>query len=438
VSVGDAQVAYQISGEGPLDLLYFYGVGSHIELHRDHPHHAEFFTRLAAFSRLIVFDLRGTGGSDPLPNEALPSWEDWADDVRAVLDAAGSARAAIYAESAAGPVAMLFAATQPERVRALVLANTAARFLVADDYPIGASPAQAAAAVKWFSRVWGTDEMLRVTGGAMARDPEWSAALTRMFRAAATPRAAAAQYRYLFEHVDVRAALPAIQVPTLVIHTTGNPSLSIEHGRYLAEHIEGARLLEVPGASSGWSSYADMRKIVDEVSEFLTGQQASADIDRVLTTVLFTDLVGSTERVAALGDEGWRLQLDAHDRAVRRQLHRFRGREINTTGDGFLAAFDGPGRAIRCARAITDAASSLGLSVRVGLHTGECEVRGDDLGGVAVHIAARVGSAARPNQVLVTRTVRDLVAGSGIEFTEGGEHELKGLPGTWSLFAVEG
>jgi pimeloyl-ACP methyl ester carboxylesterase len=203
--------------------LYFYGVGSHIELHRDHPFHAEFFTRLAAFSRLIVFDLRGTGGSDPLPNEALPSCEDWADDVRAVLDAAESPRAAIYAESAAGPVAMLFAATQPERVQALVLANTAARFLVADDYPIGASAEQASAVVKWFSRVWGTDEMLRVTGGAVARDPEWSAALTRMFRAAATPRAAAAQYRYLIEHVDVRAALPAIQAPTLVIHTHREP-----------------------------------------------------------------------------------------------------------------------------------------------------------------------------------------------------------------------
>jgi class 3 adenylate cyclase len=432
VAVGEADVAYQVLGDGPFDLLFFSGLGQ-IDLQWSYPPWATQLARLATFSRLVLFDRRGTGASDGVLH-AAPTWEDWTDDMAAVLDAAGSERAAIVAFIDGGPTAVLFAAMRPERVSALVLGNTTARFMVDDDYPVGMSPEFVDAGMKMIRRTWGTPDFVRAFAGA--NDPEEVRWLTMYFRAAATPRTAAAQYRYMIERLDVRRALPLLQAPTLVLHNSGNSIVPVEHGRYLADQVAGAKFVELPGQGVGMTSQ-NAALIIDEIEEFLTGVRPAVEVDRILTTVLFTDIVGSTQRAVSLGDKRWRALLDAHDRAVRDQLRRFRGREIKTTGDGFLASFDGPARAIRCARAISEAGRELGIELRAGLHTGECEVRGDDLGGVAVHIAARVGAVAGPGQVFVSTMVKDLVAGSGIEFADRGEHQLKGLPGSWRLFSVE-
>jgi len=434
VAVGDADVAYQVVGDGPFDLLYCYGMGSHVELFWDSPGTAELLPRLASFSRLIFFDRRGTGVSDGVSRNAIPTWEEWTEDIVAVLNAAGSKRTAILAATDAGPVAILFAATHPEMVSALVLLNTSSRYLEADDYPIGASPDFVDAFVELLATQWGTPELTRLLVPSMAEDAEYIDATSRLIRSSVTPRTAAAQYDYILRSVDVRHALPLIQVPTLVLHVSESSFIPLAHGHYLAEHIAGATLIELPGADTG----PDPNSVVaDEVAEFLTGERPVVEVERILTTVLFTDIVGSTAQAASLGDQRWRSLLDSHDTAVRGQLHRFRGREINTTGDGFVASFDGPARAIRCAQAISEAVDKLGIDVRVGLHTGECEVRGDDLGGLAVHVAARVAALATPGEVLVSGMVKDLVAGSGIEFDERGERELKGVPGSWKLFAVQ-
>jgi class 3 adenylate cyclase/pimeloyl-ACP methyl ester carboxylesterase len=436
VAVGDADVAYQVLGDGPIDLLYFYGLGSHIEVFWDDPEWAGFLEGLASFSRLIFFDRRGTGASDGVSRNALPTWEEWAEDVGAVLDAVGSTQTAILASLDAGPIAVLFAATHPERVSALVLLNSAARFVEADDYPIGAPVEAAHMIVDAIQAGWGTPDFSILTNPSVADDPERKRLIARALRAAATPRTAAAQYSYILLHSDVRHALPFIQSPTLVLHVRESPLVPIEHGRYLAEHIQGATLVELPGADLGPTS--PHYSVSDEVTEFLTGERPVLDLERILTTVLFSDIVGSTQQAATVGDQRWRALLDNHDRAVRDQLRRFRGREINTTGDGFVASFDGPARAIRCAEAIAEVTRKLGLQLRLGLHTGECEVRGNDLGGLSVHIAARVAGLAGAGEILVSGIVKDLVAGSGIDFIERGEYELKGVPGTWKLFAVEG
>jgi len=325
---------------------------------------------------------------------------------------------------------------QPERVRSLVLANTTARFTIADDYPIGVPPEALDLLVAMIRSQWGTPAGMRVFFPSLHADVEFLEWAAKTTRAAATPRIAAAYYRYVGETLDVRQALPLIQAPTLVLHNTQNPAIPFEHGRYLAEHIVGATFVELPGPDTYLFAGNASSMAATEIAEFVTGERPP-DIDRILTTVLFTDIVGSTERVAALGDQRWRSLLDAHDRAIRDQLRRFRGREINTTGDGVVASFDGPARAIRCAQAISHETSLLGINVRAGLHTGECEVRGDDLAGLAVHIASRVGALADPGEVVVSSTVKDLVAGSGIEFRHRGEHALKGVPGTWRLFAVK-
>jgi class 3 adenylate cyclase len=435
VAVGDADVAYRVMGDGPFDLVYFYGLGSHIDMHVDNPRVGKWLNALASFSRVIFFDRRGTGASDSLARNAMPAWEEWADDLRAVLDAAGSVRTAICATQDAGPIAMMFAALQPERVSALILANTTPRYLEADDYPIGVPQATVDAVVETVGSLWGTEELATVINPGRANDAEYARTLARRLRAAATPRNAAAQLRYILENVDVRSVLPLIQAPTLVLHADQNPMVPIDHGRSLASHIPGAKFLEVPGAGIVFDD-GESALVLDEITEFLTGERKAVDIDRMLTTVLFTDIVASTEHLASLGDRRWSAKLDAHDRTVREQLRRFRGREINTTGDGFHACFDGPGRAIACARSITQAAHELGIEVRAGMHTGECEVRGDDLAGLAVHLAARIGSLAGPGEVLVSTTVKDLVAGSGLEFVDRGEHQLKGIPTTWRLFAV--
>jgi class 3 adenylate cyclase len=435
VAVGDADVAYQVVGDGPLDLLYCYGLGSHIELSWDIPAFAELLSRLAAFSRLIFFDRRGTGASDALSRNAMPTWEEWTEDIVAVLDAAGSKRTAILASLDAGPIAILFTAMHPEVVSALVLHNTSGRYMEADDYPIGVSPESIDALIGLVASGWGTSDLFRLVNPSLADDPESLRALSKAARSSVTPRSAAAQYDYILRNQDVRSVLPLIQVPTLVLNVNDSPFVPLALARYLADHIDGATFTEIPGGNL----LVDTDNVVaDEVAEFLTGHRPLFKVERILATVLFTDIVGSTAQAASLGDQRWRSLLDAHDKTVREQLKRFRGTEINTTGDGFVASFDGPGRAIGCALAITEATGKLGVELRVGLHTGECEVRGDDLGGLAVHIAARVGALAAPGEVLVSGTVKDLVVGSGIEFGDRGEHELKGVPGTWKLYSVVG
>jgi class 3 adenylate cyclase len=436
VAVGDADVAYQVIGDGPRDLLVFNGLGFNAEVAWLIPEFCEFFERLASFTRLIVFDRRGAGASDHIPRNAIPTWEDFAEDAGAVLDAVGSKQAAVFAPLESGPMALLFAATHPDRVDTLILLNTYARYLVADDYPIGVALGYLDTLLEMLKAGWGSPGFSRVVFPSRADDPEFLDRIGRMQGSSLTPRAVAAQYDYILRNIDVRQSLPLVRVPTLVLHARENNFVPFVQGRYLAEHIDGARFVELPGSDLGYIG-DNATRTSDEIAEFLTGERP-VEVERILATVLFTDTVGSTQRAATLGDRRWRSILDAHDKAVREQLRRFRGHEINTTGDGFVASFDGPARAIRCAEAISEATGNVGVELRMGLHTGECEVRGDDLGGLAVHIAARVGAQASPGEVLVSGTVKDLVVGSGIEFRDRGEHELKGVPGTWKLFAVEG
>lgn len=431
-------MAYQVFGNGPPDLLYAGGMGSHIEVYWQWPPFAEQMRRLSSFSRVILFDRRGAGLSDPVARNAMPTWEDWAEDMTAVLKAAWSDRAAVFGWLDAGPPAMLFSAMHPERVSALVLVNTAARTLVDTDYAIGLSPETIDALRSFVASAWGTTEFASIGTPGVARDPEWVRLLATAQRASMTPRAAAAQFDYVVRTSDVRWALPLIQVPTLVLHALGNPVVPIELGRFLAEHIPGASLVELPGADLGPTAPRNQKSITDEVTRFLTGDQPTVEVDRVLTTVLFTDIVQSTDTAAALGDTHWRALLDSHDRLVREEIRRFRGTEVKTTGDGFLVSFDGPARAIRCAQAIVSHSGDLGIGLRMGLHTGECEVRGQDLGGLAIHIAARVSALAGPSEIFVSATVKDLVIGAGIEFEDRGDYELRGVPGTWRLFSVVG
>jgi class 3 adenylate cyclase len=430
VDVGGAEVAYQVVGHGPPDVVYVAGFG-HVDVRWDDPVWGAFLERLASFSRLILFDRRGTGASAAIPDTAMPTWEEWADDVRAVLDAGGSERTVVFAENDGGPTGLLFTAMQPERVSALILANATARRLRTDDYPIGIAPEELDDRVKMWTAGWGTPDMVPRVFPSRANEPEFAQWLAKFLRACVTPKNAAAQLRYIFESLDAREALPLIQAPTLVLHSKSNLAYSIEEGRYLADHIDGAKFVELPG---GDVAVFTSPTAVGEITEFLTGERPEVEVDRILTTLLFTDIVGSTERAASVGDQAWRSLLDAHDRTVRDHLRRFRGREINTTGDGFVASFDGPARAIRCALAMAEATRALELDLHLGLHTGECEVRGDDLGGIAVNIAARVSSLAGPGEVLVSSTVKDLVAGSRIDFVDRGEHQLKGVPGSWKLF----
>jgi class 3 adenylate cyclase len=434
VPVADADVAYQVVGEGAYDLLHFYGLGAHIDLIWEAPVASGFVRRLASFSRLILFNRRGTGASDAVTGDAIPTWEDWTDDVHAVLDAAGSERTAIFASLDGGPIALLYAAMHPERVSALVLHTTAARYTQTSDYPIGATPDEVTSLVELVRSSWGTPEFVSLTAPSMAGDQEYLRFGAKWFRASGTPRAAATQFEYTLRNLDVRHVLPLIQVPTLVLHVKDNILCPIEHGHYLGEHIPGATFLEVPGSDIAITPvHLD---VADTVAQFLTGHVPAVEPTRILATVLFTDIVGSTERAAIEGDAKGRALLDSHDHLVREQLRRFSGREINTTGDGFLASFDGPARAIRCARALIQAAGELGIEIRAGLHSGECELRGDDLAGLSVHIAARIGALAGSGEVVVSATVKDLVIGSGIQFDDRGEHFLKGVPGAWRLFAV--
>ena len=431
-SVDGADVAYQIVGDGPIDLLYCIGLASNIELIWDSRLAGGFFSQVASFSRLILFDRRGTGASDPIPNNALPPWEDWVEDIKAVLDASGSEQAALVGELEAGAMAVRFAVTNPERVRALGLLNTTARYLIADDYPIGLHSENVEHGFDLIKAFWGTREMAEYIYGPVAEDPDFVENWIRTACATLTPGAAATQWRHFAETVDVRGELGLVQTPTIVMHHSEDPVIPLSHARYMADRIPGARFVEWPGKTD----HEMMGEVAEELGLFLTGESHGFEIDRILTTVLFTDIVGSTERAASLGDRRWRQTLDAHDAVIRKLLRDHRGREIKTTGDGFMASFDGPGRAIRCAQAVTATAAELGLETRAGLHTGECEVRGDDIGGLSVHIAARIGALAAAGEVLVSGTVKDLVVGSGTQFIDRGEQELKGVPGSWKLFAL--
>ena len=433
VTVGSADVAYQVLGDGDTDLLYCYGLGSHLEMFWEVPESTDYLRRLASFSRLVFFDRRGTGASDGIDRNAIPTWEEWTEDMMAVLDAVGSKRAAILASLDAGPIAILFAAMHPERVSSLILVTTSARYAFAEDYPIGLGPEDVEAMVAFVRETWGSLNMACMTNPSLPPGGDLVKKLARVIRCSATPRTAAAQFDVIFRN-DARGALPLVQAPTLVLHARENILVPLEHGRFLADNIKGARLVELAGGDVGLTPAT--YPIIDEVAEFITGERPVIEIDRILTTILFTDIVGSTETAAALGDQRWRAVLDAHDHAVREELRRFLGREVNTTGDGFVASFDGPARALRCAEAITEATASNGLQLRIGLHTGECEVRGEDLGGLSVHIAARVAALAGPGEVLVSGTVKDLVIGSEIEFVDRGERELKGVPGIWKLYAI--
>jgi pimeloyl-ACP methyl ester carboxylesterase len=429
----NVHIAYQVVGDGPLDLVAVPGYVSHVELAWEDPAMADCLRGLASFARLIVFDRRGLGLSDPI--QGAPTLEDRMQDLRAVMDAAGSKRAALFGLSEGGPVSMLFAATYPERVSALVLYGTFARMTQTEDYPWGYPPEVLSRYVESKIENWGGEDTVDFFAPSLAHDQNFRRRFAAFERRATSP----AGYRALMQmnaETDVRDVLPSIQAPTLVLHRTHDIPIRVGHGRFLGEYIEGAQYVELSG-SDHFFWVGDTGAIVDQAAEFLTGQRPPVEIDRILTTVLFTDIVGSTERAVAEGDQRWHSLLDAHDDVVRNELARFRGREIKTTGDGFLACFDGPARAVRCADAITKAAKVLGIDVRTGLHTGECEVRGEDLAGLAVHIASRVGSLAGPEEVLVSATVKDLVAGSGISFRERGKFELRGVPDSWRLFSAE-
>jgi pimeloyl-ACP methyl ester carboxylesterase len=432
---GDVHIAYQVTGEGPLDLVFVPGFVSHVEASWQSPGRAKFFRRLVSFSRLILFDKRGTGLSDR--TSQIFTLEQRMDDMRAVMDAVGCERAALFGISEGGPMSILFAATYPERTTALVMNGAYAKRAWAEDHQFGWRDEEWAAFFANVESHWGTPRGLDldIWAPSIARDERARGEMAAYLRAAASPGAVRAVMQ-MNREIDVRNVLPAVRVPTLIVHRTGDRNIRIQQARYMAERIPGARLVELPGDDHmPW--IGDSEGLLDEVEEFLTGVRHGPEPDRVLATLLFTDIVGATQKAAELGDRSWRELLEEHHAVVRRELARFHGREIDTTGDGFLAAFDGPARAIRCAGAVVDAVHPLGLAIRAGLHTGECEVIGEKLSGIAVHIGARVVAIATPDEVLVSSTVKDLVAGSGLRFRERGAHVLRGVPGEWHLFAVE-
>jgi class 3 adenylate cyclase len=426
---GDLRVAYRTSREGPRDIVFVPNWSTCCDLLPELPSLQGWVEAMTSLGRLIFFDQPGTGASDPVTPGALPTLEQWADSITAVLDDLGSREAVLVAFDGAFATGALFAATHPSRTTALVVLEGYANPAV--ERTDGVDPEETIAASL---AMWGTGELQHVLNLDMPWNEEIRAAFAREERLAASPRTAGLMMRLVTE-VDVRAVLTTVRVPTLVVHHTDDPVIPPAWGKYIADHIPDAKYVELPGRNM-YHFVEPWRESFQEIAQFLTGQQSEVADDRVLATVLFTDIVDSTRRAAEIGDRDWHALLDAHDAVVRAQLNRFRGREVNTSGDGFLAMFDGPQRAIRCAMSIRDAVQALGIEVRAGLHTGECEVRGDDIGGIGVHIGARVSALAGPNEVLVSSTLRDLVIGSGLEFEERGAHELKGVPGEWRLFSI--
>jgi pimeloyl-ACP methyl ester carboxylesterase len=432
---GDVNIAYQVLGEGPLDLVLVHGWVQSFDAGWEIEALERFYHRLASFSRLILFDKRGTGLSDRVALDDLPTLETRMDDMRAVMDEVGSKRAAVLGHSEGGAMCALFTATYPERTQALVMVGSAARTRWAPDYPIGATDDEIDELERSVLESWGVElvrSLLHRMAPSVANDEDMVQAYTRAALRAASPAAAAALTR-MSAAIDIRHVLPAIRVPTLVLHRADE--VLAPASRYVGERIPGARVVELPG-SDHMPWLGDQDAPLAEIEEFLTGVRPHPALDRVLATVLFTDIVGSTELAADLGDRRWRDLLEQHNALVRHELMRFRGRELGTAGDGFLATFDGPARAVACAVSIRDGSRDLGLQIRFGLHTGELELTGSDIRGIAVHTGARVAAKAGPGEVLASSTVRDLVAGSGLEFEDRGSHELKGVPGEWRLYAV--
>ncbi len=435
---GDAHIAYQVVGEqDALDLVLVSAWFSHLDARWDLPGYAHYIRRLCSFSRLISFDKYGMGLSDPIPSRELPPLEDWMDDVSAVMDAVGLERAAIMGAGEASPMAVLFAATYPERTEALVLANGTSRISAAPRYEIGAPPALQERFISMAEESWGRGgDLAAAVNPSLAGDSAALEAWGRFFRLSASPATAAAVMRMLFE-IDVRDVLSTIRAPTLVVHRQDNPIITVDQGRYLADHIEGARFVAVPGADYGLA-VGDIDVVIDEVEEFLTGSRPAHPTDRVLATVLFTDIVESTPRAVELGDARWRQLLERHDELAQEEVARFGGAIADFTGDGLVASFEGPARAVRCAFSLRDRFRTLGLEIRAGVHTGEVERRREGMAGIGVHIAARVLALAGAGEVLVSRTVRDLVTGSGLRFVDRGTHTLKGVPDDWEILeAVE-
>jgi class 3 adenylate cyclase len=426
----DVHIAYQVVGDGPVDLVYSPGIWSNLEIMWEWPAWADYLDRLASFSRLILFDMRGVGLSDR--GNQPPILELQTEDIGAVMDAAGSKTAAIFGGARAGAMSILFAATHPERTQALVLYAPVAKTLASKDWPFGKSEQDQRRFVERFTAEMGTGENLDLQGPSF--DPVFKTWWARFERLVATP-GAYEELAKIFTPLDVRQALPHIQAPTLVLHRTGDRISNLAQGRAVAEAIDGAMFVELPGDDHiPFLGNSDV--LVDEVEEFLTGVRPMHETDRVLATVLFTDIVGSTERASMMGDKNWRGLLQQHHAIVRKELQRFRGHEVDTAGDGFLATFDGPARGIRCADSIRESLRGIGLEIRAGLHTGEVEIMGEGIGGIAVHIGARVAATAGPGEILVSSTVKDLVAGSGLTFEDRGSHRFKGVSDEWRLYAA--
>jgi pimeloyl-ACP methyl ester carboxylesterase len=427
----EGHVAYQVLGNGPRDIVFVPDHPNNIEIMWEEPAVARFFERLATMGRVICFDKRGTGISDPVPLGAIPTIERWMDDITTVIDAVGSTRIVPFGHGDGGPIAMLFAATYPQRTEALVLGDTFARIRAAADYAIGLSEAAAEAKATLLYRSWGRADQLptRNPGYTDASSAAWRA---RFERLALSPGALETMYPVCDLDVDVRSVLGSIRAPTLVFHRRDDPWLPFAFGHYLGEHIPGATFVELAGGEHHYYR----GDVLSAVQQFVTGDHEATDDDRVLATVLFTDIVGSTKKASSLGDRAWADLLARHHAVVRRQIAQYRGREIATAGDGFLALFDGPARGVRCGLGIREAVRALGLEVRAGLHTGECERMGDNVGGIAVHIGARIAAEAAPGEVLASSTVKDLVVGSGLTFRDLGSRALKGVEGEWRLFAA--
>jgi class 3 adenylate cyclase/pimeloyl-ACP methyl ester carboxylesterase len=436
--LGEDRIAYYATGDGPVDVVVTPGLFGSMDVEWDEPEFGLFFRTWASVCRFIWYDRRGSGSSDPVSIDALPPWESSVDEMLAVMDAAGSDRAVVFGGGDAGPTAMLAAATHPQRILGLLLYQTSARYVVDDDYPIGLPSAMADAFVDGMGASWGTEEAAGFAVPSRADDPAFRRWFARYMRAMTTPRVAAAFLRDMMDS-DARSILPSVHVPTLVLHRRASPLVPLEQGRYLAEHIDGARFVELPGGD-GPPFWEGADEFLDAVREFLAGiETPEGDVprhDRAMATLLFTDIVGSTEQASELGDRGWRDVLDLHNAWSRRRVREHEGRLVKFTGDGILATFDGPGRAIACAQALGPDLQRIGVRIRTGLHAGEIELHGEDVGGVAVHIAARVMAEAGPGEILVSRTIRDLVVGSDVVMEDRGEHQLKGVDGVWQLFAV--
>ena len=430
---GEVSIAYQVLGEGPRDLVFVTGFVGHLEVFWEARPVRRFFERLASFSRLVLWDKREQGLSHRLGQP--PTLEQGMDDLAAVLDAVGSERTALFGISEGGPMSVLYAASFPDRVSHLVLYGTYARVTRSDDYPAGVPRDMFERWLETTASGWGGPVGLELFAPSVADDEEMLAWWARLLRSGTSPRAAVALMR-MYSDLDVRPALPAITAPTLLLQRIDDRLIPASHGRALAALMPDARYVELKGADH-LAFAGDQDAILDEVEEFLTGLRGEREPERVLATVLFTDIVSSTERAAAAGDRDWRRILEHHDEIVRNELARFRGREVKQTGDGFLAAFDGPARAVRCAASISDQLRPLGIEVRAGVHTGECELRDGDIAGMAVHIGARVGACAESGEVLVSSTVKDLVVGSGLRFAQRGVAKLKGVPGEWRLYALD-